>query len=833
MNTANSLLEELDLLRLTATRKLDPASRAARGQFLTPLPVAHMMASFFGELPQTVRLLDAGAGVGSLTAAFMGEALSRDPRPRTIRVTAYETDSSLLDYLERTLRSCRDACYGSNVTFEYEIVARDFVAECRNLSGGLFAEKVRSFNCAIMNPPYRKIAADGETRQLLRLINVETGNLYTAFMAVAVEMLEAGGQFVSITPRSFCNGSYFNAFRQFFLGRMALRRIHLFESRKEAFGEDSVLQENMILLAVKSPPTNTVRISSGDAAASGAFVERDVPFAEVVHPLDPERFIRIPTDSLDSEVTEWMHSLDQTADGLGISISTGRVVDFRVKAHLREQPAGDTVPLIYPAHFKHGQVVWPGSNGKKPNAIASNGMTQDLLIPPGVYVFVKRFTAKEEPRRVVAAVCDSRAFFDGPIGVENHVNYIHRKGGGLPRPFAVGLTAFLNSSVFDLYFRQFSGHTQVNATDLRKVKFPSSEKLTELGERIGDSFPDQGVLDNICREVIFTMARSQSHDAVAAGRKVREALHILQQLDMPREQCNERSALTLLALLDLKPETPWSKAALPMRGITEMMDFFRKHYGKRYAPNTRETVRRQTVHQFEQAGLVISNPDDPTRPINSPHWCYQVTEPAHALLRSYGSRAWNKHLKQYRARIESLRSRYAHERNMTRIPVKLSDEHEIYLSAGKHNELVRAIVEEFCPRFAAGARILHVGDTATKWRHLDESAFIRLGVPVELHGKFPDVVALDESRRWIFLIEAVTSHGPVNPKRHEELKSLFKKCRFGLVFVTAFPNRSTLGKYLRDISWETEVWVAESPGHVIHFDGERFLGPYEQYAGKR
>ncbi len=646
-------------------------------------------------------------------------------------------------------------------------------------------------------------------------------------MAVAVEMMDAGGQFVSITPRSFCNGSYFNSFRKFFLQRMALQRIHLFESRKTAFAEDSVLQENVILLAAKAPPMKYVRISSSDGASTRPFAERDVPYEEVVHPSDPERFIRVPTDSLDTDVAEWMRSLDQTAEGLGISISTGRVVDFRAKAHLRMLPAADTFPLIYPSHFKNAQIVWPGGNGKKPNAIEFNSLTERLFIPSGVYVFVKRFTAKEEPRRIVAALCDSRTFFNGPIGVENHVNYIHRYGEGLSRPFAVGLTGFLNSSVFDLYFRQFSGHTQVNATDLRKVRFPTAEQLTKLGERIGDSFPDQATLDNLCREVIFTMANSQSHDPVRAGKKIREALQLLKQLNMPREQCNERSALTLLALLDLMPETPWSKAARPLRGITEMMELFKVNYGKRYAPNTRETVRRQTVHQFEQAGLVTSNPDDPTRPINSPHWCYQVTEDAHALLRSFGSKAWSKSLKQYRARVESLLCRYAHERDMTRIPVQLSDKQAFYLSAGKHNELVRAIVEDFCPRFAGGATILYVGDTAAKWSHFDESAFSQLGLRVNSHGKFPDVVALDQSRRWIFLIEAVTSHGPVNPKRHLELKALFRKCGFGLVFVTAFPNRATLGKYLRDISWETEVWVAESPDHVIHFDGERFLGPHE------
>jgi hypothetical protein len=301
----------------------------------------------------------------------------------------------------------------------------------------------------------------------------------------------------------------------------------------------------------------------------------------------------------------------------------------------------------------------------------------------------------------------------------------------------------------------------------------------------------------------------------------------LRLLDLPREQRNDRSALVLLALLDLKPEMTWADASRPMLGITQMMDYISTNYGKTYAPNTRETVRRQTIHQFEQAGLVVSNPDEP-RPINSPHWRYQITEAAFSLLKRYGSSAWSDCLVQYGENIESLKKQYANVRDMKLIPVTLSDGKVVNLSAGKHNVLLKQIIEEFCPRYVGGGKILYLGDTAAKLKYLDEKAFARLGIIIEAHGKFPDMVILDEQRKWLFLIEAVTSHGPVNAKRHEELRRIFKNKSYGIVYVTAFPNSATLGKYVHDIAWETEVWVADAPTHIIHFNGERFLGPYEK-----
>lgn len=310
--------------------------------------------------------------------------------------------------------------------------------------------------------------------------------------------------------------------------------------------------------------------------------------------------------------------------------------------------------------------------------------------------------------------------------------------------------------------------------------------------------------------------------------KIREALTILNDLGLPSQQQNERSALTLLSLLGLKPDTAWKDAADPLMGITPMMDFFHEHYGKRYAPNTRETVRRQTVHQFLQAALIVANPDKPSRPTNSPKAVYQIEPSALKLLRSFGKLGWQGYLQKYLRTLKTLKGLYARERDMRRLPVQLANGQEIRLSPGGQNVLVKKIIDDFCPLFTPGGYIVYVGDTQAKWAYFDSSALTVLGIDIEEHGKMPDVVVHHIEKNWLVLIEAVTSHGPVNPKRRQELKELFSGSTAGLVFVTAFLDRRAMLKYLNDISWETEVWIAESPTHLIHFNGERFLGPYEE-----
>lgn len=309
-------------------------------------------------------------------------------------------------------------------------------------------------------------------------------------------------------------------------------------------------------------------------------------------------------------------------------------------------------------------------------------------------------------------------------------------------------------------------------------------------------------------------------------KRIAEAISILIALGMPRSQQNERSALCLLAILNLTPEKTWDQAGNPLIGITPIMDWARRHYGKKYAPNTRETIRRFSMHQFVDAGIALYNPDKPSRPVNSPNAVYQVEPSTLNLLRTFGTHKWNNSLKSYFSERKSLAEHYAKERKQTRIPVSTSHGQKIYLSPGEHSKLTGAVIEEFGPRFVPGGVLVYAGDTEEKWGYFDSSLMAKLGVKVDSHGKIPDIVLFCPKRNWLFLIESVTSHGPVNGKRHSELMKLFTTSKAGIVYVTAFPNRSLMGRYLPDIAWETEVWVADSPSHLIHFDGERFLGPY-------
>jgi len=297
-------------------------------------------------------------------------------------------------------------------------------------------------------------------------------------------------------------------------------------------------------------------------------------------------------------------------------------------------------------------------------------------------------------------------------------------------------------------------------------------------------------------------------------------------LGLPRAQQNERTALCLLALLNLTPGKTWADAENPLIGITPIMDWAREHYDKDYAPNTRETVRRQTIHQFVEAGIALYNPDMTERPVNSPKAVYQISPSALALLRTYGTSDWKGALKTYLSDRTTLAARYARERIIKKIPVQIAKGKKIALSPGEHSELIKAIIEDFAPRFAPGGILVYAGDTGDKWGYFDEKLLEKIGVKIETHGKMPDVVLYYPKKGWILLIESVTSHGPVDGKRHDELARIFAGASEGIVYVTAFPNRTVMGRYLSDIAWESEVWVADSPSHLIHFNGERFLGPY-------
>lgn len=825
----DALVRSIDLDRLRLSTALDPVDRAEFGQYLTPAPVAQQLAAMLTPLHGEVRILDPGAGIGSLAAALIRQLLRQEQLPSGIVLEAYEVADAMMPGLHRTIEACDQLCEHAGVDFHVTVHREDFLAAgAAAAQSGLFGPRIGPIDAAIINPPYRKIAMRSMERGLCRQIGLETTNLYTAFLAVAAALLASDGQMAAIVPRSFANGTYFRPFRDWFTKLMAFTRFHVYDSRKHAFADDDVLQENVLFSATKtqSPPATVTLTSSADPSADDATL-RDVPYSELISPTDPLKVIHLIPDEVNHRVAQRVASLACDLDALGLAVSTGRVVDFRATEFVRRDAQSGTVPLIYPGHLRAGQVQWPMASGKKPNALLQTRESQELMVPEGLYVLTKRFSSKEERRRVVAALYDPANVRGGPVGFENHLNYFHRDGSGLSRDEALGLRAFLNSTLVDLYFRQFSGHTQVNAGDLRRLRYPSGGQLQRLASRAGAADIGQEALDRIVDEELFAVTGQEGDDPVRTNQRVNEAVQILRALDFPRGQLNERSGLTLLALLGLAPNQDWAEASDPLMGITPMMDFFRTQYGKEYAPNTRETVRRSTVHQFVEDGLVITNPDEPKRPTNSPLSVYQIEPSGLELIRTYGTAEWEQSLEAYLASRETLRQRYAAERAMSRLPLTLPDGTEFTLSGGGQNVLVAEIINSFCPRWAGGGIVLYVGDTDEKFAHIDTEELERLGIVVEEHGKMPDVIVYDRENEWLLLIEAVTSHGPVDGKRRLELQRLFSSSTAPVIYVTAFLDRRAMVKYLPDIAWETEVWCASDPTHMIHFNGPRYLGPYD------
>ncbi|BBC26039.1 BsuBI/PstI family type II restriction endonuclease [Pseudanabaena sp. ABRG5-3] len=819
----NFLTESTDINRIHLSLEIDTEKRSQLGQFLTPAPIARFMARQFNNLSGHISLLDAGAGVGALSAAFVEQLLVSTNPIESCFITAYEIEPSLIPCLKQRLIECCGALEHKGIKSDFYLHEKNFIEDFAGVNLPHLTEHKGLFSHAILNPPYKKINSQSSEKKALINLGIDTVNLYSAFVWLAMLKLAEDGEMVAITPRSFCNGMYFRPFRKAILQDMGIHKIHIFKSRSNNFVDDNVLQENIIFHATKTKlKPDFIEVTNHTGNTLYEFSEiRKVPYNQVIDINDCEQFIYINSNSLEDALRIQMHKMPCNLDALGLDISTGPVVDFRLKANLRSYLDHKNIPLLYPESIKAGMVDFPPKKPRKAIAIEHNSTTQKWLVPQGWYVVIKRFSAKEEKRRVTAAVCSP---MDEPLlGIENHLNYIHAKGRGLHPDLARGLTAFLNSTLFDHYFRQFSGHTQVNATDLRRIKYPCKNTLMSLGSQINGSILDQKSLDHLVHKTLSIM--SEVTNAIQASQRIEEALAILKNISAPKEQQNERSALCLLALANIRPDNLWSQATAPSRRITEMMDWFRDYYGKQYAPNTRETVRRQTMHQFVQMGMVIENPDRPDRPINSPKWCYQLHPQALYLLQSYGSDQWEESRLNYAISVKNILQEK--ERNISMIPAILPDGSSIQLSAGGQNLLIKDILEKFCPRFTPKGIVLYVGDAGDKLIVNETQRFKELGLELDPHGKIPDLVVHYEDKGWLVLIEAVTSHGAVNLKRRNELKQIFQASQEGLVFVTAFPSRKEMTKYLAEISWETEVWVADQPDHMIHFNGERFLGPYE------
>ena len=449
---------------------LDPMTRAELGQFMTPAIVAGTLAECISTAGDELHLLDPGAGVGSLTAAVVARLIDADQRPGVVSLTAYEIDPVMLEGLSETLTECVAALTAVGIRATAHVVPEDFV------DAAIAGKTSSRFTAAILNPPFMKLNARGVTATQLRSRGWSPANLYTAFWSAAIDAVRPGGDIVAITPRSFCNGSYFAGFRRLLLAESALRTIHVFETRNKAFSDDGVLQETLVTHSIRGAATTDVSLSLSNEPGKVA-LSRVVDVTQVVHASDRNVFIRLPLDADADSVHEWMGHLHHTLTDLGIKVSTGPVVDFRTRENLRKEAEQGTVPLFYPTHLADGSITWPKAS-RKPNAFASAG-AEKMLTREGNYCIVKRFSAKEERRRVVASYYDGSL---GTVALENHLNYFHRGGQPLDDWLARGLTMFLNSTVVDAYFREFNGHTQVNAGDLRSLHYPDLEQLRILSK---------------------------------------------------------------------------------------------------------------------------------------------------------------------------------------------------------------------------------------------------------------------------------------------------------------------------------------------------------------
>ena len=482
------MLDFVEQQRSTLHARADRDYKARLGQFMTPATVARFMADLFKPTFGDIRLLDAGAGLGALSCAVLNRWQAGQLGGHA-SVVAHEIDERLRPHLVRTL-----AGYFCAKT---EVRAGDFLEEAAaQIEAGR-----RPFTHAILNPPYKKIGTGSDAREHARRIGLETVNLYSAFVGAALALLEPQGQLVAIIPRSFCNGPYYRPFRDFLFAHAAIEHIHLLDSRSSAFSDDDVLQENIIIRLVRDGQQGRVKITRSRDHTFSNQRSQVVPFSQVVHPRDPGRFIYIPDGTPDP--LRGLTRVRSSLADLGLSVSTGPVVDFRLREYLRKMPEKGTVPLIYPAHLDGLTTTWPLPDIKKWNAIERNDDTQRWLFPGGTYVLLRRFSSKEEKRRLHVSLLRHEQIDDAPwIGFENHTNVFHIDRRGLSLDVALGLFCWLHSTALDEHLRRFSGHTQVNATDLRNMPYPAIADLKALGKRLTKRPVAQQEIDHLIGEVL-------------------------------------------------------------------------------------------------------------------------------------------------------------------------------------------------------------------------------------------------------------------------------------------------------------------------------------------
>lgn len=480
-----------------------PEHRRAHGLYLTPPEVARFMAALAGPRSGEVRLLDPCAGGGILASAAI-EALVGSGSKR-IHLVAYEIDPILADELETVLRGVTRWAATKGAAVTYDLRVEDFVlanADVLAAAGGLFSGG-ESFDVVIANPPYFKLNKADPRAQAARSVVHGQPNVYALFMAIGAALLRPGGDLVTITPRSFASGNYFQAFRKRFLSMVRPHLMHVFGSRRDAFARDAVLQENVVLHAVREDgwSTGDVTISTSAGIRDLADCEtRTMPISEVLDLGAPDLVLRMPATTSDEGLMRVVDAWTGSLASYGWKISTGPVVAFRAKEFQSAEGGPGTVPLMWLNHVHPMEVRWPLAK-RKVEHILDRMASRNILVPNANYVLMRRFSAKEEKRRLVAAPYLAASMNVPMVGLENHLNYIYRPGGSLTEEEAVGLAAFLNSTLLDTWFRATNGNTQVGAAEIRAMPMPPVPAIVALGRR-ARGVTDLARIDALVAEVL-------------------------------------------------------------------------------------------------------------------------------------------------------------------------------------------------------------------------------------------------------------------------------------------------------------------------------------------
>lgn len=468
-------------------------TRKDKGQFFTALNIAKFMASLANIKKPEIRILDPGVGTGILTGAIFDRIIQESKNPIKIYLDVYETDKSVISLLNSFLLESKRELSRHNHYLSFNIYDRDFVITNSyyiegNLKTGLFANQ-KLYDIVISNPPYFKLSKNSpEAVALKSLVNGQP-NIYAFFMAISAAMLNDEGQMIFITPRSFCSGLYYSKFRKWFVNHIKLTNIHLFSSRKDVFSNEDVLQENIILKAIKKKgeiEANTpVKITTSEDDTFIDLKSIEVPYSKIIYKRNGDLYILIPTSALDLEIFESLNKFPHIMKHLNIGVSTGPVVPFRTKENLiysLKENDDKIVPLLWMHNFVDLELKWPVFKNGNPIAIKKNENTKGLLIKKGNYVILKRFGSKEQKRRLQAAVLLEEDFKNfSQLGLENRLNYIYKKEGNLKKEEALGIATILNLNITDLFFRMLNGHTQINANELNALPLPDLNKIIEVG----------------------------------------------------------------------------------------------------------------------------------------------------------------------------------------------------------------------------------------------------------------------------------------------------------------------------------------------------------------